>query len=80
MACSASHLPGGHSTTAVTERHYAKWIPGDGNLYAEPVRLKVGEVPADLLSRLHHSPQIPHTGDPFTLPDALQLPEFAVKS
>ncbi len=70
----------GHSTTAVTETHYAKWIPGEGDLYAEPVRLEVGEVPADLLSRLHHSPQIPHTGDPFTLPDALQLPGFAVKS
>jgi len=60
----------GHSTTGVTEKHYAKWIPGDGDLYVEPIRLEDGEVPADLLARLRpHSPQFPHTGDPFELPE-----------
>jgi hypothetical protein len=60
----------GHSTTGVTEAHYAKWIPGEGDLYVEPIRLDDGEVPADLLARLRaHSPQISPHGDPFALPD-----------
>ena len=67
----------GHSTTAVTERHYAKWIPGDGDLYVEPINLEAGEVPGDLLARLRsHSPQIPHTGDPFDLPEVFKPPEL----
>ena len=60
----------GHSTSAVTESNYARWIPGEGGFYVEPVRLAAGsEVPADLLTRL---PSSPHTGDPYALPDSLK--------
>ncbi|MGH7336619.1 MAG: tyrosine-type recombinase/integrase, partial [Myxococcota bacterium] len=62
----------GHSTSAVTESNYAKWIPGDGGLYVEPVRLEPGEVPADLLTRLPESHQSATTGDPYALPDSLK--------
>lgn len=59
----------GHSTTAVTEKHYAKWIPGDDDLYVEPIRLEAGEVPADLLARLRsESPPISPHGEPFVVP------------
>ncbi|MBW2270656.1 MAG: hypothetical protein JRH16_18990 [Deltaproteobacteria bacterium] len=40
----------GHADVAVTARHYARWIEGDG--YRDPMRLEPGEVPADLLARL----------------------------
>jgi integrase len=40
----------GHASIAVTERHYARWIPGEG--YRTPPELAEGEVPADLLARL----------------------------
>ena len=61
----------GHSSVVVTEKHYAQWIPED-DFYVEPVRLKPGEVPADLLARLEKSPQSPHKGDPYALPEFLQ--------
>jgi integrase len=41
----------GHANQAVTEKHYARYVPED-DLYREPVRLLDGEVPADLLARL----------------------------
>ncbi|MDH5567646.1 MAG: site-specific integrase, partial [Myxococcales bacterium] len=63
----------GHSTTVVTEKHYARWIPED-DLYMEPERLRPGETPADLLARLSESPQSPHRGDPFAMPNFLQVP------
>ena len=62
----------GHSTTGVTETHYAKWIPGDGSLYLEPPRLEPGEIPADFLTRLPESPQLPTSGDVYALPRDLQ--------
>jgi len=62
----------GHSSIAVTEKHYAKWIPGGGDLYVHPPALDPGDVPADLLVRLPQSPQSPHTGDPFALPESLK--------
>jgi len=40
----------GHSDIAVTARHYSKWCGGDG--YRQPLTLREGEVPADLLARL----------------------------
>lgn len=42
----------GHADVAVTARHYAKWV--GGSVYREPMRLRDGEVPADLLARLEH--------------------------
>ena len=35
-------------------RHYAKWVEGDG--YRVPMRLRDGEVPADLLARIGDEP------------------------
>jgi hypothetical protein len=40
----------GHADVAVTARHYSKWAGGDA--YREPIALRAGEVPADLLARL----------------------------
>jgi integrase len=40
----------GHSSIAVTEKHYARWVPGED--YRRPPDLAEGEVPADLLGRL----------------------------
>ena len=40
----------GHSDVAVTAQHYARWI--GGSMYRDPMRLRTGEVPADLLARL----------------------------
>ena len=39
----------GHSTVAVTARHYARWTAGEA--YREPFRLNAEDVPADLLAR-----------------------------
>jgi hypothetical protein len=64
----------GHADVAVTARHYAKWVEGDG--YREPMTLQPGEVPADLLARVVEgvedaaapnkspqlSPHLPETG------------------
>lgn len=44
----------GHANAQITGEHYARWIPQD---YVEPLRLRPGEVPADLLARLEESPQ-----------------------
>jgi integrase len=41
----------GHADIATTARHYARWAESDG-VYREPMRLRPGEVPADLLARL----------------------------
>ena len=49
----------GHSTTTLTETHYARWIP-EGDVYCAPMTLEPGEVPADLLARLAQVP----TGSP----------------
>ncbi len=50
----------GHSDVSVTARHYARWAGGDG--YRNALRVRDGEVPADLLARLtEKSPQNPHT-------------------
>jgi len=64
----------GHSSIGVTEKHYAEYLgrDGDGSLYVEPPKLGPGEVPADLLTRLAQSPQCPHSGDPYALPDSLK--------
>jgi len=45
-------------------------------LYREPMRMGSGEVPADFLARMKESPQIPHTADPFALPDSLKSSSF----
>jgi len=53
----------GHSTVAITEKHYAKLIGDD---YRQPPQLSEGEVPSDLVARLvseaesHHESL--HTG------------------
>ncbi len=39
----------GHADVAVTAKHYARWCGED---YREPMALRPGEVPADLLARL----------------------------
>ena len=58
----------GHASTAVTERHYARWLPSaDGDDYTDPMAREPGEVPADFLARLPRSksPQsLPKTGVP----------------
>ena len=53
----------GHSDAAITAQHYAKWANGD--VYREPMRLELGEVPADFLARLdsHQSPTTPEISD-----------------
>ncbi len=66
----------GHSSIAVTEKHYAKWIPGGGDLYVHPPMLDPGDVPADLLTRLPESHQSPLIGDPFELPESLKSPDL----
>lgn len=43
-------LPAG-GDFATTARHYGRWAESDG-VYREPMRLREGEVPADLLARL----------------------------
>ena len=54
----------------VSEAHHAGWIPGDGDLYVEPIRLDERAVPADLLARLQqHSPRVSPHGDPFEVPE-----------
>ena len=54
----SQHL--GHSDVSVTARQYARWAGGDG--YRNALRVRDGEVSADLLARLtEESPQIPHT-------------------
>ncbi len=40
----------GHSDVSTTARHYARWAGGDA--YRKPLEVGMGEVPADLLSRL----------------------------
>jgi hypothetical protein len=40
----------GHADAQITARHYARWVGGD--VYREPLVLRDGEVPADLLARL----------------------------
>ena len=40
----------GHSTVAITARHYARWCGGDD--YRDPVRLDQDELPADVLGKL----------------------------
>ena len=62
----------GTTSPTVTEKHYAKWIPGGGDLYVQPPQLEAGDVPADLLTRLPQSPQSPHSGDPYALPESLK--------
>jgi len=46
----------GHANIAVTARHYAKWVPGDGHgyrvRYRDPIALSASELPPDLLSRI----------------------------
>ena len=49
----------GHADVGITARHYAKWVGGD--VYREPMRLELGEVPADLLARLSESQRSPKT-------------------
>jgi hypothetical protein len=49
----------GHADVGVTARHYPRWADGDG--YRDPMRLQVGEVPADLLERLVSPPSSPPT-------------------
>jgi hypothetical protein len=49
----------GHADVAVTARHYVRWTGGD--TYREPMRLRRGELPPDLLARMagaesHQSP------------------------
>ena len=44
----------GHADLGTTARHYAKWVEGDG--YRVPMRLRDGEVPADLLARIGEEP------------------------
>jgi integrase len=39
----------GHADTAVTARHYARWV---GDEYERPPQLEEGDVPADLLARI----------------------------
>lgn len=39
----------GHANPQITGEHYARWIPQE---YVEPLRLRPGEVPADLLARI----------------------------
>jgi integrase len=52
----------GHADIAVTARHYSKWCGGEG--YRQPLTLREGEVPADLLARL----DIPDAAaEPFTV-------------
>ncbi len=58
----------GHSNVAITARHYARWVGGD--TYREPMKLEPGEVPADLLARLHESPQSPPSFAPSIDEDA----------
>ena len=41
----------GQRDVTTTAMHYAKWCESDG-IYREPMRLRKGEVPADLLARL----------------------------
>jgi hypothetical protein len=41
----------GHKSQTLTERCYAKYLPG-GDVYQPPEVLEVGEVPADLLARI----------------------------
>ena len=66
----------GHSSIAVTEKHYAKWIPGGGDLYVHPPVLDAGDVPADLLTRLPESPTTSHIGDPYALSESLKSPDL----
>ena len=47
----------GHADVAITAKHYARWIEADE--YREPLQVRAGEVPADLLARLDE--QSPHT-------------------
>ena len=51
----------GHANVHVTAKHYARWI---GEEYREPMELRSGEVPADLLSRLDSSRHNHATGTP----------------
>lgn len=57
----------GHGSVAVTERHYAKWIPDDAD-YVEPARFGPDELPADLFARF----EVPRR-----VPQALQLTEVS---
>jgi integrase len=52
----------GHADVAVTARHYAKWCSPD-DTYREPLRLRPGEVPADLLARLEPTESAPRGAD-----------------
>ncbi len=44
----------GHADVAVTARHYARYLEGDG--YRQPLEVAPNEVPADLLARLDGKP------------------------
>ena len=44
----------GRADVGVTARHYARWV--GGGAYRAPLTLARGEVPADLLARLGHTP------------------------
>ena len=67
----------GHADVSVTARHYARWIEGDH--YREPMVLRSGEVPADLLARLGDP-----TSDPSTqlsvIQEASEAPQPSVMS
>jgi len=72
----------GHSSIAITESRYAKYLgkAGSDHIYVEPARIEAGEIPTDVLARLHDSPQSPHKGDPFEVPGFLQDCEDTAES
>ena len=41
----------GHADLSVTAKHYARWCGADDE-YREPMHLRDGEIPADLLARI----------------------------
>ncbi len=49
----------GHADVSVTARHYARWCGGDE--YREPLTLREGEIPADLIARIAPA-EWPQTG------------------
>ena len=65
----------GHADEGVTRRHYARWC-AEGE-YREPMRLRPGEVPADLLARLDR-PQSGHTSETAESFDSENPRPFAV--
>ncbi len=66
--------PLGHASTQVTEQHYARYLGrgGEEYVYVEPARPEPGEIPADVLARLHENPERRAVGDPYALPASLR--------